>query len=339
MSAGWEAVVARARGLSSRLIGAEALRRLAALSDHAALARALRETEYATVALPERPAAADIDRAGRRLAAARLRILTPWLRSHGDATAFLFEDEDRRSIRALVRGAAGGVPPELRVAGLVPTLALPEGALQRLSRLSTPGAVAATLVAWGSPYGSPILAHAGGAHPDLFAIDHTLAATFLARALAVARRGGRALVAHVRRLVDAENLLAALMLAREGADRDPETTFHEGGAAIERAAFVAAARAEDQDAAAAVLADAVVDPALAEATRPAAKRRGGVEDAILRGLARDAVRRARREPLGPAPLLAYVLRLRGEITDVRRIAWGIELGAERTSLASELVSP
>jgi vacuolar-type H+-ATPase subunit C/Vma6 len=43
-------------------------------------------------------------------------------------------------------------------------------------------------------------------------------------------------------------------------------------------------------------------------------------------------------PLGPAPLLAYALRLRAEMIDLRRIIWGVALAVPRAALTRDLVT-
>jgi hypothetical protein len=48
--------------------------------------------------------------------------------------------------------------------------------------------------------------------------------------------------------------------------------------------------------------------------------------ALLRARVRALRLEARRDPLGAAPVLAYVLRLRSQVVALRRCLWGMELG-------------
>ena len=59
---------------------------------------------------------------------------------------------------------------------------------------------------------------------------------------------------------------------------------------------------------------------------------------MLRARIRQLTRVTRTAPLGPAPLLAYALRLRAEMVDVQRIIWGRALGVSPDALVGELVS-
>jgi hypothetical protein len=45
----------------------------------------------------------------------------------------------------------------------------------------------------------------------------------------------------------------------------------------------------------------------------------------------------RRDPAGPVSVLGFALRVRAEVFDVRRVIWGVVLGAPRGSLAGAAV--
>lgn len=334
----WEDVNARARGLATHLLSRAELETLSRVPDLEALAADLGRLGYPVAEEDVRPAALDLSL--RRVAAARLKILTWWCGPRTAVLAVLFEDEDRRSLRAVLRGAVQGVSPEARIAGLVPTRALPERALQELARQSKAGAVAALLVAWRNPYGAALLPEASAEHPDLFKLELQLNRAYAARALRASRRAGRSglLVDYVREVIDLENAYTAFVLAAEGKDVTPKDAFLPGGERLSLAAFEAAAAAGDVSAAVRTLGASFAGTPLA----PVFARHGGepvqLEDAALRIRIRRLVLAARTEPLGPAPLLAYALRLRAEILDLRRIIWGVALAAPRESLARDLVT-
>jgi vacuolar-type H+-ATPase subunit C/Vma6 len=331
----WSDLDARARGLATRLLGRKRLEALARAADLDAAAAEL--ARRGLIPLPIGGASpATLEEELRRTAAARLRTLSRWCGERSGALAALHEEESRRSLRALLRGAAAGAPPERRLAGLIPTPELPERALRELARQPTPAAVALLLAAWGSAYGPPLLAEAGRAQPDLLAVETALARAFAARLLRAARQGGKELAARVRETIDLENAAAALLLAGAGGDARAEASFLPGGDRLSREGFLAAAAAPDRSEAALRLARAFRGtPFAAVLTEgPAA-----LEAEILRIRLRTLAAAARRQPLGPSPFLLYLLRLRAELADLRKILWGIALGVPRERLARELVTP
>lgn len=335
MTVRWEDLDARARGLATHLLGPIELAALAQAPDLSAVGDALRRDGYPVAEGERSPEALEL--AVRRLAAARLGVLARWSGSRTAALSILFEDEDRRSLRAILRGAVQGVPAEDRLAGLVPTSSLPERALRELARQDRPGAVASLLVAWGNPYGPALLPVASAEHPDLFTLELRLNATFAARATRAAR-GTRLLEACVREMIDIENAYAALVLASEGKDVTAGDTFLPGGERVSLQAFQFAAAATTVPEAGRRLARAFSGSPLEPLFERYAGDPGELEDAVLRQRIRELVPATRAEPLGPAPLLAYALRVRAEVVDLRRIIWGVALGTPPALLASELVT-
>lgn len=331
----WEDLDARARGLATHLLGRAELQALAQAPDRAALAEALRQRGYPVE--EGEPTAATLELALRRVAAERLRVLARWSGARADALAVVFEDEDRRSLRALLRGSVQGVNADARLAGLIPTPALPERALRELAQRDKPAAIAALLIAWRNPYGSALLAAASAAHPDLFRLELLVSRTFAARALRAAGRAGP-LAAYVRETLDLENAFSALVLAVEGKDVTPKDAFLPGGERVTIAAFEVAAATGDVTEAMRRLAAALAGTALARAFHGRAGAPGQLEATVLRLRVREQVKAMRLTPLGPAPVLAYALRLRAEMEDLRRIIWGVALAAPRAMLVGELVT-
>ena len=335
MTLRWEDLDARARGLATHLLTRPELDALAEAPDLAALAEALRRRDYP---VDEGPAtAAALELALRRAAGARLRVLARWSGPRAAALAVLFEDEDRRSVRALLRGAVQGAPPDARLAGLISTPALPERALRELARQDKPAAIAALLTAWRNPYGSMLLPAASAAQPDLFGLELLLNRTFAVRASRAAR-DTRFLAAYVRETIDLENAYTALVLAAEGKDVTPKDAFLPGGEHVSVAAFETAAAAGDVSEAMRRLGASFAGTPLAQAFEPQAGNLARLEEAVLRIRVRTLVRAMRTEPLGPAPLLAYALRLRVETIDLQRIIWGVALTAPRAVLVRDLVT-
>ncbi len=327
----WEDLATRARGLGTHLLDRAAIASLVAAESVEALGAALHGYGYP---VPEAGVTADaLELAVRRHAGSRLRVLARWAGNRSALLAVVFEDEDRRSLRAIVRGAVQGAPAELRLAGLIPTPALPERALRELAAQPSPGAVAVLLTAWGNPFGPALLREAKAAQPDLLAIESRLNVTFAQRALAGARATESGLVVdYVRDTIDLENAMAALILSAGEADAAGKRTFVEGGRRLPLPTFLAAIAARDPGAAGRRLAAAFRPTPLA-----AAFERGtdasSIEEQLLR--TRIAMLRTaeRRDPAGPASVLGFVLRVHAEMFDVRRAIWGLMLGAPHGSLA------
>jgi vacuolar-type H+-ATPase subunit C/Vma6 len=342
----WPALVARVRGLRSRLVRRDDLETLARASDLPALARAFAERGL----LPETAGEpGQLELAVRRRASAWLRVMAQWVAAlpprWRDVLAPLHEDEERRSIRALLRGAATAAPPDERLAALVPTPNLPERALRELAGQPTVGAVAGLLVAWGHPLGAPLMEESRRPQPDLLRLDVALTRAWAARARKLVDRLllpvplRRELTRWVGDRIDAENARAALVLAGDRKVRDPGEYFVGGGAQVTRDEFITCANAPDPAAAALALAASVPpDTALGTTLERGAAQTVTLDDDLLREDLRAWTRRARTQPLGLAPVIAALLALRAEVRDFRRVIWGVALSAP-APVAGDLLTP
>lgn len=332
--AGWEDLATRARGLATHLLDRASIVSLAAADGLDALAAALQRQGYP---LPERITgitADDLEVAVRRQAASRLQILARWARNRPAVLTVVFDDEERRSVRALVRGAVQGAPAELRLAGLIPTPGLPEPALRELAQQPAPGSVAVLLTAWGNVYGPALLQHAKAAQPDLGAMESALTATFARRAQDGARATRNAdVIEYVRDTIDVENALAALVLAAEPAERSQsrEAAFVGGGRRVSLVTFLAAVAAGNPHDAARRLAPAFRPTPLALALERA-QDASDIEERLLRSRILMLRAAARRDPAGAAALLEFAMRVRAEVFSVRRVIWGVALRAPLDTL-------
>jgi vacuolar-type H+-ATPase subunit C/Vma6 len=337
VTARWEDLATRARGLATHLLGRVELDALARAPDVDALGDALRARGFLSA---EGPVTADVlELAVRRVAGARLQILAGWGRERNALLAVVFEDEDRRSLRALLRGAVQGAAPEERLAGLIPTPGLPERALTELAGQPTPGAIAALLTAWGSAYGPAVLPDAAARHPDLLTLEYLLNRTFAARALRGARAArSRGLLEFVRETIDLENACTALVLAGGEPEAPPQPAFVDGGRRLAPAAFCDAAAAPDPGEAARRLAEAFRPAPVAGVFARAASVSSAIEEALLRHRIAAQAAAARLDPAGAASVLSFVLRLRAEVLDLQRVIWGVMLRAPRADIAAALVS-
>jgi vacuolar-type H+-ATPase subunit C/Vma6 len=335
----WDDLNARARGLGTHLLSRPQLEGLARQPDLPSLADGMRrfgivtEEEGAPV-IPEH-----LELAIRRWAAASLRILARWAGRRSEALPTLFEDEDRRSLRAILRGAVHGSSAERRLAGLVPTPALPERALLELARAPTASAVATLLAAWRHPYAEPLAPAIRTTQPDLFALELALARAFADRAVRAARRAGDArLLRFARETIDLENAMSAVVLTVHGKDVVPKDVFLPGGDRISIVAFEEAIAFGEPGAAGARLAVALGDSPIATVLRQAARDPALLEDDLLRARLHELARRVRQAPLGALPVLWFGLRLRAQVVDLRRIVWAVTLGAPRGAMVEDLVT-
>jgi len=327
----------RACGLTTHLLGRSVLETLAT-TDMGAFARALARTGRVPEGMPQSPSVADVQAAIRRMAMQHLRTFERWV-GPAEALDLLYADQERRSLRALFRGAIEGTGAEVRLAALLPTRRLPERALRELALQPTAAGVVLHLVALGHPDASRLLPIATRAQPVLFDLDMALLRGFAERMLAASRTGDRSLAAWGRSRIDRANIETALALAGGTAELDPGACFLEGGGALAKRAYVEASRAGSMALAATALERALRGAALADALH--ASRGDPVRferEAFTRSLA-DQRRRARLDPLGSAPLVLFLLRLEAQAHDLMRLSWGASLGVPASSLEANLVTP
>ena len=327
----WVEVVARARGLSGRLLSPATLAELAQSTDLRDLGTRLAARRGRPS--PETVSAPSLEDDERRHYGAQLRLLARWAGANVKLLAPLFDDEDRRSLRAALRGAVAGVPAVDRLSGLIPTPALPTRALEQLASCDAPATIAALLVTWGNVYGPPLVVETSRQNPDLFQIEHLLMSTWTTHARRAARRGDRAMRTFVERQLDLANLWTALLVAEHGFDGSPGSLFLDGGALVTRDALEQAAAAKSRSRAVDILDRIVRQSPLAAATG----RDDRVEERVRHALIREQRGIARQQPLGTASIIAFWLQLRDEAAAVRRLIWSIAAGGPRGVRAHEPV--
>jgi vacuolar-type H+-ATPase subunit C/Vma6 len=342
MMARWEDVATRVRGMAPRLLDRTQLDGLARASDLHELAAGLRALGF-LVATDGAVTPEALELAVRRAAAGALAIIARWAAGRTALLGVIYEDEDRRSMRNLLRGAVQGAPPEERLAGLLATPALPERALNELARLATPREIAALLTAWGNPYGSALAGAAAAAQPDLLALESQVIRTFAERARRHARGARSGLLNDfVRDTLDLENARTALVLATAEPEIAAEAAFVAGGRRLSLPVFLGAIKTRDIAPAARAIAAAFdsgkpqrgsVADAFARLGSGAGAP-GGLEEQLLRARSAALQRHARRDPAGIATILAFVCDLRVQALALDRIIWGVALNAPRTDLVA-----
>jgi len=177
----WDDVNARARGLATHLLDRGTLAGLAAAPGWPAFISRVSSLGYSlSGAAMADPAA--FDRAVSLVASRRLNLLGRWLSTRGAVLAVVLEDEERRTVRALLRGAAQGASPGARLRAVMPTPQLPVSRLERLAHASSVPELVEDLVRSGHPAGralQDVLRHAKV--PNLQALEWALARLFSER--------------------------------------------------------------------------------------------------------------------------------------------------------------
>jgi hypothetical protein len=298
---------------------------MARASGSGVLAGALQAAGYWPVPDASAESAADaIDASIEHEVARRLALLGRWLAERRAAFAAVFAYEERRALRFWLRVVANGGPrpPPKRAPGAA---ALPARLRDELAAAADGAALVAALRRAASPWAEP-LADALREHPDQTnALEPALDRAFAAHALAAARPVGGRLLAFVRDGIDLENAWDALAGG---------SAFAAGGrlAAGEHAAVaadpdeVSRRRRLARRFARTPLARIFDEPDLATAALESRARAVRIA---------NEQRAARVDPLGPAPILTFVLRLRAERAELRRINQGIAQGWAPAAIAAQ----
>lgn len=322
----WDDVNARARGLASHLLGAERLRDLRSVAGLKELVTRLEQAGF-HLSLDVAPLTPPLVEAGlRRDAGWKLLLLARWCGRRREVLRIIFEEDDHRSLRALLRGAVAAASPEIRLDGLIPTPAFPMRALEELARLADVRAIGALLASWNSPYAS-VIRRQDHRDTDLFQLEVDLAREFLRRSLAAARRGDQFLQSYTRLVVDLENLRSALVLASESHEQSPDQCFIAGGERVTPDRFRKAATSGGVLDVVRLLAPDFHDATMGSALLGQLDSPAALEATILALPMRLARSAARLLPLSSAPVLLYASSLRSELRYLQRLVWGLALGA------------
>lgn len=332
-------LVARARGLAAHLVGRDALEALCQAPDLPSFSRELARGGLRVEPVADAGDIASVEQAVRRTAARHLRVLTPWREAVPGLLDLFFAAQDRRSLRALLRGAVQGAPAEARLAGLLSTPELPERALTLLAHQASPRAVAAQLVLLGHPDATRLLPLTAKAQPELFSLDVALLRGFAERAGGAARAADALVQAWVAELLDLGNVQDALLFVGGPRDTEPGPAFIEGGRWLPREAFLSIARAPSRPAALGLVREALARSPLASLFPTGSDDGARADRAFLVAWLGRARREGRLDPLGSAPVLEFLLRLEAQSHDLRAVAWGAVLQAPPVMRKQELVTP
>jgi len=332
------ALVARARGVATHLLRRTVLESLADATDVAAFARGLARLGTAVEPLADAQDLEAIEHAIRQTLGRHLRTLGRWPQRTPGVLDIARADFDRRSLRALIRGAAAAAPAAARLRGLIPTPRLPERVLIALSRQPSPRAVVGQLTLLGDT-AAPVLAPlVAPTQPELLAIDAALLSMWARRAVGIAAGEDATVRRFVQRRVDAGNVQTALLLA--GGDiGDPSPFFVEGGDGLRVAGFAVAAGARSALDAMEQLRRSCATSWLAPVLAASTPEVASVERAVLGRLRAELHREARQRPMGNAALLGSLLAMEAQAHDLRVLAWGAAMGAPAGMRRAQLVTP
>ena len=326
MNADAVALVARARGLRRHVAAPVELAALARLDRLGALGDALARLGLARLGAPVAGVASAAELAHREHASELLGVLGRWRGRGRDVVAIELATEERRALRALARGAAQGVPAELRLAGQLPTPDLSPRRLARLAGAADPLEFGKRLIALDWPDAPAIARATAATRPDLGAVERLLRARWHLRLGELARVADTELRREIEAAIDLENGCAAAALAGSAPAARGEG-FLAGGRELDRRRFGRAVATADPGAALALVAGAFLRPPIRDALREAATMPSRTEELVTAARHALALREARVHPLGGAPVLELVLALRLEGLAMRRLAWGLALGA------------
>jgi hypothetical protein len=326
-------VAVRARGLQIHLFSQQALGRLARSAGSGVLAGALQSAGYWPAPSPRgvSPSAAEaIDASIEYGFAQRLAVLSTWLGSRRQIFAAVFEDEERRALRIRLRFlASGGSRAGFdRLAGGL--WALPRPLREQLERADDLAEFARALRRARSAYAQPIARALAEHGQDAPALERALDRAFSSRACRAAARLGGRLRAWVADAIDLENAWDALVggglaFVEGGAQLSPQQHAQIAAEASERGRRRRLSRVF----AGTSLSKVFEDP---EVPLPA------LEGRAMAARIADERRAARLDPIGAAPILEFVMRLRAERADLRRINWGIAQGLPSDAIVGGMVA-
>ena len=331
-------LVARAKGISTRLLSRQTLEALAEADDLDAFARSLSRVapQLESPVSPIDVFALErvVDQSARRY----LETLDRWRERTVGVLDIDAARQDRQSLRALLRGAAEGAPPSARLRGSTPTTSLPQPALTGLAHASSPAGVVRELVIVGHPDARRLLPLVQTSQADLFAVEIALLLGFAERATRAVARADQQARDFVHLLIDAGNAQNAMLLAGGPGDVIPADVFVRGGRWLSAQAFAAAA-ANQPEVALTLLAAALANSPLASALPAAAGGAATFDRSCLVEMLRHVTRAARLEPLSTAPLLRLLVLIDAQRHDLRALAWGAEMQTPPLLRKRQLVTP
>jgi len=340
---------ARLRGMRSHLLDDATYDRLIDAPSVIEVIRALQSTPYSDDLDEEivhgRTAAVVDDALKDNMVRNYRKVLTFLNPSSSELLRTLLGRWDLFNIKTVLRGIHHKISPEEIRSGLLPAGVLDPVELDELARLTDVRAVINTLAMWGVMYAGPLRTaypeyHAQGSLPDL-----ELAADMAYADWAADRLKGRGdSVAVARRIlgiqVDVLNLVTAFRLLKSDmSQKEAEKYFLEGGRSIRKELFLELSGLSDVD----EVLDRVKKTPYGEALEVVAGRyleRGSIsvfERALEEYLMKSAKLAGVRDPLGVGLSISYLWGKQNEVTNLRIIVKGKDVGMPAERVREELI--
>jgi vacuolar-type H+-ATPase subunit C/Vma6 len=333
------ALVARAKALATRLLARETLETLAEADDLDTFAHDLSRHGATLDPLGHSPDAFSIERAVAQTANRHLRTLYRWQERMPGVLDVFTAHQDRRSLRALLRGAAQGAPSEVRLQGLLPTPSLPRLALIELAHRASPADVVAHLVIVAHQDVARLLPLVQKTQVDLFGVERALLFGFAERATRAVAAADETAREFVSTLIDVGNVQNALLISGRPRDIDPAGIFVAGGRWLSAQAFVSAASADSAQRALTMLTTVFSRSPLAGLLPVTASDNAHLDRAFLVSALQRLTHAARLNPLSTASLLRVLLLIEAQSRDLRTLAWGAALATPVFIRKQQLVTP
>jgi len=325
-------VAVRARGLAGHLLSRQALTRLARASGSGVLSGLLQGVGYWSAPAEggtARSAVDAVDAAIEHESTRRLAVLGEWLAERRALFVGVFEEEERRAIRIRLRRLVGGDARALAGPAEEPGAALSHRAHEELGRATDVAGLVAALGRIRSPYEEPLRRSLHSQGEDLFSLEMALDRTFAYRARRAAERLGGRLLDWVMDGIDLENAWSAV----SGRSED----FVEGGHQLTRERHASIVGVADGRIRRRQLAEVFARSPLSAVFVNSQAPLAALETQALQARIVAERHAARLDPIGAAPILEVVMRMRAEWADLRRINWGIAQGLPTDAIVSQLM--
>jgi vacuolar-type H+-ATPase subunit C/Vma6 len=308
------------------------LERLARSSGSGVLARALEAVGYWPA--PKEDAVAHstaevVDAAIEHETSRRLALLGRWLAERRALFAGVFEEDERRALRIHLRRLATGDAHRPAQHAWGTGFGLSRRARDEFERAGDIAAFVSALRRIRSPYAEPLRAALRSRGEDLLALEMALDRAFAGRALRAAERLGGHLLSWVMDGIDLENAWGAAVGQVDG--------FVDGGLRLSRERHATIVGESNGRMRRRQLARVFARSALSTVFDDPEVPLAALETRAVRARITAERRAARVDPIGPSPVLEFVMRLRAERADLRRINWGIAQGVPTEAIVGQLV--
>lgn len=340
---------ARIRGMRSRMLRHSFFEQLLEASSIKDLVQSLLESEYASSideVLIKGMTAANIDGALRNSMVRTYGKVTGFLNPEaGHIVSTLLGRWDVFNLKSLLRARHLGLEAESLGGGVLPVGTLNVHDIDALARLEDVKALVDTVATWGLPFASPMrdgfasYVQTGELLGMELALDQYYASWATQR---LSKRGkniqiGRSILGAQ---MDVSNLVMALRLLQADVDvEDVESYFLPGGIEVDRALYMDLAAKSDVDEVLGRLKKVSYGRILDDVVMAYLEQNSisVFERALEQAFVRRVVKLGRGDPLGAGVAIAYLWAKQNEVTNIRIIVKGKEVGMPLDRIRKELI--